>query len=395
MKKPILVFALSLIAGGALVACNAERIPDLPAEEVTAQDELTPSQVFNIQAVTGLSMVHPVVSSSISPLSAHNTFNEDEIAIIQDALPTIDLILDNGALFSSVVQVVNLEVDGATYKYEEAITYLTSDLVESSFRLLYNIEGEVEEEKTPAESEEVTESTEEIVKETEEVVETPEESVEDSVEEETSSAEESIITKGWNGSHHNYENSSEEEETEPAEETKREEGHGWEHDNEREHEDDHGHGHERDEDEIKSTSTLNGIAYLDEESYVPFYSHVETEIDDDETTTERHFRLQTGENSQINIHEEREIEDDEEEHELSYTVTENGRLMTSYKLDMETSENKDEITLKTNHEKYRVIRIDNEDGTFYRVSVKGQGNKLVATFQKEIDEEGNVSYNVI
>ena len=372
MKKPILMFALSLIAGAALASCEASRIPDLsanpesevvsseesiPAEEAAPKEEITPSQVFNMQAVTGLAMANPVASSAINALNAYSEFGEEDIAIIQEALPTVDLVLDNESHFASVVKIVNLDVDGTTYKYEESIRYLTGDFQEASYRLLYNIEGE--EEEIPEESEEIVESSAET------------EVSEETQDEEVLSSEDSLPSKG------SERHSDEKEES---------------HHDEHEHEEDK---HERDEDKIKSTSTLIGIAYLDEETYVPFYSRVESEVEEDESETEREFVLQTGERSRITIQEEHEIEEDEEEHELSYSITENGRLKTFYKLDIEQKEKKDEITLKTKKQSYRVERVSNDDGVFYRVSVKGHGEKLAATFQKETDEEGNVSYNVI
>ena len=343
MKKPILLFALTLIAGGALASCNLGLRSSSSSESIPSQ--ITPSEVFQMQAVTGLSMVNiPSIPSSKAVLRVQKSISQDEIATIQEALPTIDLLLDNESNFVSNVQIVNAEVDGVTYRYEESIRYWNNEYQEASYRLLYNIDGEI--------------------------VETPTE---------TSS-----------------ENVSSESELAPSDpKARHDEDHDDDHDEDKgNHEEEKPSNNDLDE-EFKSTSSLTGIAYLDETTYVPFYSKVETETEEDETETERHFVLKTGENCLTSIQEELEAEGIEKDHDLRYRVGENGIVTTHYKISIEQEDNQDEIHLKTNGYKYSVKRTSSEEGAFYRVSIKGQGDKLVATFHKETDEEGNVSYNVI
>lgn len=343
MKKPILLFALTLIAGGALASCNLGLRSSSSSESIPSQ--ITPSEVFQMQAVTGLSMVNtPSIPSSKAVLRARENMSQDEIAAIQEALPTIDLLLDNESNFVSDVQIVNAEVDGVTYRYEESIRYWNNEYQEASYRLLYNIDGEI--------------------------VETPTE---------TSS-----------------ENVSSESELAPSDpKARHDEDHDDDHDEDKGNHEEEKPSHNDLDEEFKSTSSLTGIAYLDETTYVPFYSKVETETEEDETETERHFVLKTGENSLISIQEEFESDGSEKEHDLRYRVVENGIVTTHYKISIEQEDNQDEIHLKTNGYKYSVKRTSSEEGAFYRVSIKGQGDKLVATFHKETDEEGNVSYNVI
>lgn len=136
MKKRniLLVTGLSVIVGGTLASCNSLGGSD-------NQNTLSKKESFNLEAATSLNLV----SSLNNPATLRKFRNiqrvsEQDIAKVQDLLPTIDLILDNGSIFNSTLVEEETVIDGVTYAFKEQITFKNNELKDETYTLIYNKE---------------------------------------------------------------------------------------------------------------------------------------------------------------------------------------------------------------------------------------------------------------
>ena len=152
---------------------------------------------------------------------------------------------------------------------------------------------------------------------------------------------------------------------------------------------------DEDENEVEVTSKTSGLAFLSDDIYYSFVSKIEKEIEDDETEEERMFLINIDENSYIKIKEEYEVEGNEKEQTLKYLVVENGVTTIDYSIEIEEESNEQSIKLKVGDSKFKVVKETKDDETIYKVSYKDEDTKIVATYKKEIDENGNISFVII
>ena len=107
------------------------------------------------------------------------------------------------------------------------------------------------------------------------------------------------------------------------------------------------------------------------------------------------FLINIDENSYIKIKEEYEVEGNEKEQTLKYLVVENGVTTIDYSVEIEEESNEQSIKLKVDDSKFKVVKETKNDETIYKVSYKDEDTKIVATYKKEIDENGNISFVLI
>ncbi|MGN1295647.1 MAG: hypothetical protein ACI4U5_04495, partial [Bacilli bacterium] len=109
-----------------------------------------------LQAATGMNILSAYSNEiNISPTlrkgkeykDYFDDVSDEQISQIKDALPTIDLLLDNDSMVDSYVEVVNIEIDGVTYEYKEVVTFLNNDLSTSSSYMFYYNDLSSEDEK--------------------------------------------------------------------------------------------------------------------------------------------------------------------------------------------------------------------------------------------------------
>lgn len=143
--------------------------------------------------------------------------------------------------------------------------------------------------------------------------------------------------------------------------------------------------------EGETKTKKEGLASKEEGVYFPFYASYEEEVEEGEQETGQEFFLATGESSFVHVEEEFEVEEGESEHSLHYTVQENGILTTDFEIEIEQEDGTEEISLEIGPSEYRVKRIASEEGTFFEI-YEDHGEEVLATYKKETDESGNVTY---
>ena len=143
--------------------------------------------------------------------------------------------------------------------------------------------------------------------------------------------------------------------------------------------------------EGETKTKKEGLASKEEGVYFPFYASYEEESEEGEQETGQEFFLATGESSFVHVEEEFEVEEGESEHSLHYTVQENGILTTDFEIEIEQEDGTEEISLEIGPSEYRVKRIASEEGTFFEI-YEDHGEEVLATYKKETDEFGNVTY---
>lgn len=127
MKQQMKWIGLMAIAGAGLVGCEVGK----PATQADAD-------IFKTEVVSALNLVRPSGGPKALRM-APSSFSEEQKKGIQEALPTIDLLLDNSESgFRSVKETVKKEIDGENYEFQETITFLNSELKEASYQLFYN-----------------------------------------------------------------------------------------------------------------------------------------------------------------------------------------------------------------------------------------------------------------
>ncbi len=148
----------------------------------------------------------------------------------------------------------------------------------------------------------------------------------------------------------------------------------------------------KDDDEKVTVTTIEGVAKVDDATYLPFVSITKTENEWDESETERTFKVNLNENSYVIVEESHEVEDDEIENEFEYTLINNGRKELEYSIEIEKEGFKDSIEYEVNNKEYELTRVGDE----YYVKVK-EGKNLVdyAKFKKIINEDGSVIFELV
>lgn len=151
---------------------------------------------------------------------------------------------------------------------------------------------------------------------------------------------------------------------------------------------------EEEEGEIETVSYRSGLAFVTEDTSYPFYCVEETEVEGNESEKEQKFVIQTDIASSIMIKEEFEKEGNEVEQELHYVVKVDGRTTTDYKIEIENERHKDEIEIEIGSAEYEIERKNKKGEIYYTVSQSDRLEVVLATFRKEVDENGNVAYVV-
>lgn len=148
----------------------------------------------------------------------------------------------------------------------------------------------------------------------------------------------------------------------------------------------------KDDDEKVTVTTIEGVAKVDDATYLPFVSITKTENEWDESETERTFKVNLNENSYVIVEESHEVEDDEIEDEFEYTLINNGRKELEYSIEIEKEGFKDSIEYEVNNKEYELTRVGDE----YYVKVK-EGRNFVdyAKFKKIINEDGSVIFELV
>ena len=148
----------------------------------------------------------------------------------------------------------------------------------------------------------------------------------------------------------------------------------------------------KDDDEKVIVTTIEGVAKVDDVTYLPFVSITKTENEWDESETERTFKVNLNENSYVIVEESHEVEDNEIENEFEYTLINNGRKELEYSIEIEKEGFKDSIEYEVNNKEYELTRVGDE----YYVKVK-EGRNFVdyAKFKKIINEDGSVIFELV
>ena len=148
----------------------------------------------------------------------------------------------------------------------------------------------------------------------------------------------------------------------------------------------------KDDDEKVTITTIEGVAKVDDATYLPFVSITKTENEWDESETERTFKVNLNENSYVIVEESHEVEDDEIENEFEYTLINNGRKELEYSIEIEKEGFKDSIEYEVNNKEYELTRVGDE----YYVKIK-EGRNFVdyAKFKKIINEDGSVLFELV
>ena len=148
----------------------------------------------------------------------------------------------------------------------------------------------------------------------------------------------------------------------------------------------------KDDDEKVTVTTIEGVAKVDDVTYLPFVSITKIENEWDESETERTFKVNLNENSYVIVEESHEVEDDEIENEFEYTLINNGRKELEYSIEIEKEGFKDSIEYEVNNKEYELTRVGDE----YYVKVK-EGKNFVdyAKFKKIINEDGSVIFELV
>lgn len=315
--------ALSLTA---LVSCSFEDIN--PAGEISAKEST------NIQAATGLNIIANLSIKNAAPSlrqfskDFNKELTDEEKNKIEQILPTVDMLLDNGNVFSSVREEIEITINDVTYSYKETISFINSNLSENNYFLFYN---------------ELDEKGEVIAP-----------SLKNNIKDD-----------------HNDED----------------------HDDA---DDNHDHDHDHDyEDEIVTFQRIAGLATFDEENFYDFESVSKSEIEDDESEEERWFKINLDENSYVRINQEIETEKRKFENEFSYIYVENNAVKSKYSIEIEKGR-KDQIKVKIDDLKYSIDRLIDKNGeVIFKIKYKDDSSKILATYKKEVDEEGNITFVLV
>lgn len=162
--------------------------------------------------------------------------------------------------------------------------------------------------------------------------------------------------------------------------------------------------HDDDELETETTTLYEGIAlYSIDGSEVKYNFNSITTVseEDDEIEIESTFRLREENNpsNYIIIEKENETEGSEVEDSYEYTIYNNNRKVYEYEISVEFDDrrNKKQIELELNNIEYEIDKIERNGETLFYVEVENDNTDEEADliFKKVIDENGNVTYQLI
>ena len=129
----LMLSSIALLAGVGLVSCGDILGNDESSVFSSSQEK------FSTQAVTSLSMINSLGSSNGLVRKAKQISDEDK-SKIEQILPTLDLLMNNGMIFESTVVEEAVIFNDVTYNFKETISFVNESLEKSSFTLLYNLD---------------------------------------------------------------------------------------------------------------------------------------------------------------------------------------------------------------------------------------------------------------
>ena len=131
--RKLMLSSIALLAGVGLVSCGDILGNDESSVFSSSQEK------FSTQAVTSLSMINSLGSSNGLVRKAKQ-ISDEEKAKIEQILPTLDLLMNNGMIFESTVVEEAVVFNDVTYNFKETISFVNESLEKSSYTLLYNLE---------------------------------------------------------------------------------------------------------------------------------------------------------------------------------------------------------------------------------------------------------------
>ena len=131
--RKLMLSSIALLAGVGLVSCG-----DMLGNDESSVFSST-QEKFSTQAVTSLSMINSLGSSNGLVRKA-KLISYEEKAKIEQILPTLDLLMNNGMVFESQVVEEVVIFNDVTYNFKETISFVNESLEKSSYTLLYNLE---------------------------------------------------------------------------------------------------------------------------------------------------------------------------------------------------------------------------------------------------------------
>lgn len=131
--RKLMLSSIALLAGVGMVSCG-----DMLGNDESSVFSST-QEKFSTQAVTSLSMINSLGSSNGLVRKAKLISDEDK-SKIEQILPTLDLLMNNGMIFESQVVEEVVIFNDVTYNFKETISFVNESLEKSSYTLLYNLE---------------------------------------------------------------------------------------------------------------------------------------------------------------------------------------------------------------------------------------------------------------
>ena len=131
--RKLMLSSIALLAGVGMVSCG-----DMLGNDESSVFSST-QEKFSTQAVTSLSMINSLGSSNGLNRKAKQISDEGK-SKIEQILPTLDLLMNNGMIFESTVVEEAVIFNDVTYNFKETISFVNESLEKSSYTLLYNLE---------------------------------------------------------------------------------------------------------------------------------------------------------------------------------------------------------------------------------------------------------------
>ena len=129
------VSAFGIIAGA--TSCGSQ-------DTTKPTTQLSVKEKKNIETLTGVKLLQSALSTSTMRTMncAYRAMNQDEINTkdIEDILPSIDALLNNGSVLNSTITEEDTIINDVTYKFKEEVTYKDSNLKDATYTLVYNKE---------------------------------------------------------------------------------------------------------------------------------------------------------------------------------------------------------------------------------------------------------------
>lgn len=139
MKKLNLLLGtigLATVAIG-IASCEVVKGVNTKKEETPTETQLVKSST-SVQALTGIKMLESNLGSpglgKVSKAYAQSSLTVD----IENVLPTIDTLMNNGSEVESVVSEEQNDVNGTIYNFKETLTYKDLNLESKTYTIFYN-----------------------------------------------------------------------------------------------------------------------------------------------------------------------------------------------------------------------------------------------------------------